>query len=178
MWWAFCVSSFGFIIKRKKYVMNDLNKFFATSTGRAAFAIIFLVIAFFGGMEYKSYQIRSVITDTLAPAVMNSLDSARTQADDAKVKGNISSLRAQGILSSPDGGNTYTGLCSNPDFVKILNEAESAGAGSAVCNVSTDNTAWAVAVPLKSDSSTYACSDSTGHAITINNPLGKSIVCQ
>lgn len=155
--------------------MNDLNKFFATNSGKCAFAIIFLIIGFFGGMQYKAYQIKSVITDSLMPAITSSLDDAREKANDAKVRAITSSARAQGELYYTSGGNdiSYKGVCSDPEFRHLLDGANS----KPTCNEAKDGSAWAVAIPM-SDSSTYACSDSTGVAIVINYPLGSASSCE
>ena len=160
---------------------SDSDKFFATQTGKIVFSAVLLIIGFFGGMEYKSYQIRSVITDSLAPAIMNSLDDSRTKADDAKAESYLSSARAQGELSATTnarGVESYTGVCSDSQFRNLLEGAQSAGGGSYTCNVAPDGTAWAASVPLKSDPSTYYCSDSTGKAVTIYSPLGSASSCQ
>jgi hypothetical protein len=47
---------------------NYINKTFSTIVGRVIVVIICLVIGFFGGMEYKAYQIRSVLKDTFSGA--------------------------------------------------------------------------------------------------------------
>lgn len=154
--------------------MNDLNKFFATNTGKFAFALIFLIVGFFSGMQYKAYQIKSVITDSLMPAISESLDDARAKANDAKVRGITSSARAQAELYYSSGGNdiSYKGVCSDTDFIHLLDGANS----TPTCNEARDGSAWAVAIPM-SDPSTYACSDSTGVAVVITHPLGSASSC-
>ncbi len=158
---------------------SDTDKFFATTTGKVAFSAVLLIIGFFIGVQYKQHQIRSVITDTLAPIVSESLNDARSKAADAKVQGLLSSTRAQGEIFYASTGNdtTYSGVCSDPDFRKLLTDAAQASGRKYECNVAKDGSAWAAAVPLKSNSDTYACSDSTGVAQVVNYPLGSATTC-
>ncbi len=158
---------------------SDSDKFFATQTGKIVFSIVLLLIGFLIGMEYKTYQIKSVITDTLGTAVSDSLDEARTKSLDAKVEALLSSTRAQGELYYSSTGNdtTYKGVCSDPDFQRLLTGAQDAGSGNYTCNEAKDGSAWAVAVPLKSNNNSYSCDDSTGVSQVVNYPLGKATTC-
>ncbi len=157
---------------------SDSDKFFATQTGKIVFSIVLLLIGFLIGMEYKSYQIQHVITDTLGSAVSDSLDSARSTAMDAKIQGVMSSARAQAELYYSSTGNdaTYKGVCSDADFLHLLSGAEIAGRDRHVCNEAKDGSAWAASAPL-SDNSEYACSDSTGVAKVESYPLGSATSC-
>ena len=153
--------------------MNDFNKFIATKTGKGLLVIVLLAIGFFSGMEYKTYQIKKSIA-----SISNSINDSRIKGDDAMVKADISNLRAQIEIYSAANGDSYNGACSNPDVLALLNSAENAGGGSYVCNVSSDGKSYAVATPLKSNPETSFCVDSTGQAITINQPLGSATVCR
>jgi len=158
--------------------MNDFKQFLSTTTGRVLSVIVLLAIGFFSGMEYKTYQIKQTIADSVLPA-LNSINDSRIKGDDATVKANVSNLRAQmEIYFTGTGNNSYTGACSDSDVLALLNSAENASSGEYFCNISSDGSNYAIAVPLKSDSNISSCVDSTGLNITINKPLGSSTACK
>lgn len=96
------------------------------------------------------------IIGILAVVVTASLGSARTKAQDAKIKAEVSSLRAQAELIAADDGN-YDGVCaSSTSFTSST---------VAVTYCSDSANAW-VAYKTLNDPATGAgfCVDSTGFA--------------
>ena len=125
------------------------------------------------------------IIGILASIVLVSLNSARSKGGDAAVKENLSGVRTQAemVLDLSSTG-TYANMCTNPTLAGMLSAAGSAGGGIAVCNVSTDGSAWAASAPLKtqnvisaSSGTDYWCVDSRGVASTTNAALGTATVC-
>jgi len=135
------------------------------------------------------------IIGILASVVLASLNSARTKGANAAVKANLANARAQAELFY-DTGSTYTGACATgTTTINSMVQAASTAAGSgtvivnnaaaqttttASCNVKADGSAWAASVPLKSDTKTYYCVDSTGASTGTNTALaavGTGFVC-
>lgn len=60
--------------------------FFRSTAGLIIVAIVILAVGFFGGMEYKAYQIRKAIQDAFAPLSQlgQSLNSNSTKASETK----------------------------------------------------------------------------------------------
>jgi hypothetical protein len=152
---------------------NDINQFFATSTGRVLLVVVLLGIGFWGGIEYKSYQIRKAVSDVLVP-----IQQAAVKQEDATVRANLDNLRAEAALYYDSNKNSYTGVCTNSDFISGLNDASNAGGSTSTCNVSPDGQNFAVATALKSNPKTFQCVDSNGSSMVIMNPLGSTTACK
>ena len=131
------------------------------------------------------------IIGVLASVVLASLNSARAKGSDAAVKANLSSIRAQAEVvydsnncyadgvaaNSGCSGTAFTAsgpaacdstadiLFAEPTVAAQVAAAKSASGGAsglASCSSTGSQTAWAIAVPLKSDTTKAGCVDSTG----------------
>jgi len=110
------------------------------------------------------------IIGILSSVVLASLNSARDKGADAAIKGNLNGMRAQAELVY-DGAGNYSGVCTNSNVNAAMNAAKSAAGATADANStcvveSTNNSAWAAQVRLKSDITKYYCVDSLGNATT------------
>lgn len=115
------------------------------------------------------------IIGILSSVVLASLNTARGKGADAAVKSNLANMRAQAELFY-DTGQTYTGVCADPNMVKALDSASSAGSGNTTSDVCNQNaTSWAASAPLKT--SGYWCVDSTGTSAARTTALGAAYVC-
>ena len=117
------------------------------------------------------------IIGILSSVVLASLNTARGKGANAAVKSNLNNMRAQAELFY-DTGQTYTGVCSDPNVTKALTSAMSAGGATSVVitlatlqtsstvNCHENGTVYAMAAPLKvaESGNNYWCIDSTGGA--------------
>src|SRR6185312_11918256 len=74
--------SFHLVVLLISFINNmDTHKlpFFRTVTGIALMLVIVLIAGFFGGMEYKAYQVRSAIAQALGQTA-NTVQNTPTQA--------------------------------------------------------------------------------------------------
>lgn len=120
------------------------------------------------------------IIGILSAVVLASLNSARAKGADASIKANLSGIRAQGELNY-DTLNCYgSGTCAaaaiapgptcagagtifaDPNVAAAIAAAKAAGSTLGACASSANQTAYAVAVQLKSNSLAGWCVDSTG----------------
>lgn len=109
------------------------------------------------------------IIGILSSIVLASLSSARTKGEDAAIKANLANMRAQAELYYSN-NNSYGGTaasCAAGIFatttsggLKALVDATTARSSDVDCQASAS--AWAVSAQLKSDTTKYACVDSTG----------------
>ena len=125
------------------------------------------------------------IIGILSSVVLASLNTARGKGANAAVKSNLNNMRAQAELvydtASP---NSYAAVCVDPNFVKAMAAAASAGgatvgtvgAAQTATTVICDNaaTTWVVSAPLKTVEGTnvYWCVDNTGTSSGKINALG------
>jgi prepilin-type N-terminal cleavage/methylation domain-containing protein len=134
------------------------------------------------------------IIGILAAVLIPNLLGARDKATDAKIKGTMAGMKSQALIYSSNNNNSFTGLCADPDFEKMFKSALSVTHTTQVvtddytddgsdpwgvnnnpggyCYVSTDGSAWAASVPMKTDYGTAPkayCVDSTGKASEYDN---------
>lgn len=130
------------------------------------------------------------IIGVLASVVLASLNTARAKGADAAIKSNLSNIRAQaeiiydtaGCYNAGGGSTDCTitaddGTCEaanveddslfeNSIVVSAVTSAGNASAGTGLaageCVASANGAAWAISVPLKSNSALFWCVDSTG----------------
>lgn len=116
------------------------------------------------------------IIGILSSVVLASLSSARSKGADAKIKSELSSIRAEAELFHDDpskGDGSYgiaftaddcaatTGtLFADPGVVALYTSAATTSAAVASCVSSGD--AWAISVPMKDVPTNSWCVDSTG----------------
>ncbi len=117
------------------------------------------------------------IIGILAATVLASLGNARSSGNDASIKGSMNSMKAQGEIYYT-ATSTYTGLCADASFARLLSAAAAnksgttvdnifSTAGSAtvlVCHVNATGGAWAVSAPLNTTPTKWFCADSTGYS--------------
>ncbi len=134
------------------------------------------------------------IIGILSSVVLASLNTARNKGNDAAVKSNLDNLRAQAALYYDDNGGTYSSSgaaissCAPGSNNNLFDDATAAAqiaaaetangaASNVVCNIAADGSAYAVASPLVTDTSTFFCVDSVGVAATTTTALGTDTVC-
>jgi len=105
------------------------------------------------------------IIGVLSSVVLASLNVARGKGANAAVRQNMNALRAQAEVyydASPTG---YTGVCSDPQILKIIAAADIASGGTTYC-LDVPSSSWVVSSPLKvADGGNYFwCVDGTGVA--------------
>ncbi|MGB8815637.1 MAG: prepilin-type N-terminal cleavage/methylation domain-containing protein [Minisyncoccia bacterium] len=114
------------------------------------------------------------IIGILSSVVLASLNTARSKGSDAAVKAQLAQLPAQAAVFY-DTNNTYTGVCVDPQMIKLLAAATStAGKLGGTCN--SDATNWAASSDLKS--AAFWCIDSTGYVGSVTANLTSSTTCQ
>ena len=125
------------------------------------------------------------IIGILASVVLASLNSARSKGNDAKVKAQLSSIRAAaeiyystvgsyGDATSDCGSGMFTDPSSG---LASLTNVESYPSGTTIiCN--SNGAKWAVSANLSTNPITYWCVDSTGISGLETAELDASIECQ
>lgn len=115
------------------------------------------------------------IIGILASVVLASLNTARAKGADAAVKANLAGMRASAELFY-DTGQTYTGVCADPNMDKAHDAAVLAGGNGGEC-AATTSTAWAAWAGLKGTATDAWCVDSTGTSKQVTKPGGAIGVC-
>lgn len=101
------------------------------------------------------------IIGILASVVLASLNSARSKAQDASIKANLSSAIAQAEIYYDVHENSYAGVCTNIEgILSFKNSASESAGGSVICN--DTKTAWAMSSSLKTKDGSSWCVDSMG----------------
>lgn len=110
------------------------------------------------------------IIGILSSVVLASLNTARSKGNDAAIKANLVNIRAQAELFYDDTGSygVQTSSCASGMFRDDQNinnailAAEKASGGGNEATCISSSIAWAISVPLRSDSQIHWCVDSTG----------------
>jgi prepilin-type N-terminal cleavage/methylation domain-containing protein len=127
------------------------------------------------------------IIGILSSVVLASLNTARGKGADAAIKANLANIRAQAEIVY-DNANSYAGVCTNQNVINALNAAMSASGASATTSVTAtassattvachaSATQWAIGSPLKTNTATAYCVDSTGASKTLAAHLDASVM--
>jgi len=109
------------------------------------------------------------IIGILASVVLASLNGARKKGADAAIESNLNNMRPQAELYYSDQTpNSYSGVCSNAQMVKMETAANNAaGSTAGKCTEATAGASWSAWAPLKSDAAKAWCVDSTGTSKSI-----------
>jgi type IV pilus assembly protein PilA len=124
------------------------------------------------------------IIGILSSVILASLNRARDKGADAAIKANLAGIKAQaGIIY--DNTLSFATVCSETTVQAALTAAKTAGG---ITNLNTDNgvagaadtvtchsgtAGWAVESPIKSDPTTFFCTDYTGiGTTTVGSTIG------
>jgi len=110
------------------------------------------------------------IIGILASVVLASLNTARSKGNNAAVKAQLSSVRAQAEIVYDDAPSSYAGVCADTQVVSLLNAASTQGAGDTTSDECYNNaTTFVAEVPLRAAEGTIVswCVDSTGKSVGI-----------
>ncbi len=125
------------------------------------------------------------IVGILASVVLSSLRSAREKGANAAIKANLANIRGQGELINADDGD-YDAVCGangvtqNATILAMINAANSASGGTAVCGkpaTGPANAGWAVSSPLKTSGSFWCVDSSTVSKSVAANIAATDIAC-
>ncbi len=124
------------------------------------------------------------IIGILSSVVLASLKTARAKSADASIKASLNNMRAQAenVYDSAT-PNSYATVCTDATVVNALQAARTASGSGVITSTGTaatasagtchsDANAWAIAIPLKTNSSLFACVDSSGQSTTTSVALG------
>ncbi len=112
------------------------------------------------------------IIGILSAVVLASLNTARNKGADAAIKSNINNARSQAELFY-DTAQTYTNVCTaTGGIAQMVSGATAAGSAAVACNTggTPAGSTWALSAQLKTNTSLYWCTDSTGTSTTKANP--------
>lgn len=118
------------------------------------------------------------IIGILSSVVLASLNSARSKGSNAAVKSEMAQLRAQAEIFYSDTSNTYTGLCADATFSRLLTAAGTTAGGTGACFATAS--AWAASSPLKvaEGANGHYCVSSTGAAKAASAAVTAATDCQ
>ena len=115
------------------------------------------------------------IIGILSSVVLASLNTARNKGNDAAVKSELSSIRAQAEIVYDSAPSSYDNVCTDPQVVKLLADAVTKGGGPSACYDGAN--AYAASAKLKSGTDHW-CVDSTGVSKLEAATLGSGVtVC-
>ncbi len=114
------------------------------------------------------------IIGILSSIILASLNTARAKGSDAAIQSSLDELRSQAEIYADSNNNSYgptattcSGATSTVGFIgngtqgaSILAYATSSASAAATCDISSN--AWAIQVPMKSNSATSWCVDNNG----------------
>jgi prepilin-type N-terminal cleavage/methylation domain-containing protein len=117
------------------------------------------------------------IIGVLSAVVLASLNTARTKGNDAAVRANLDSARAQAEIYYDTNGS-YTGVCAAATGVlNMINGANAAnGSGVVTCNATVAD-AYAISAAFNNSTTAFFCVDSTGKAATSTTNIGTNNTC-
>jgi len=124
------------------------------------------------------------IIGILSSVVLASLNTARGKGADAAIKSNLAGIRAQAEIVYDNNSGVYDDICNDPTVVAAITAAKSAAGVAtltglldtggtstvAVCHLAVNENAWAISVPLKTNSQLAWCVDSTGASRQLGIP--------
>lgn len=132
------------------------------------------------------------IIGILSSVVLASLNTARSNGQDAAVMSDMDGIRTQAAIYISNNGNygTNASLVSSCDATvaagtviadttvqnQIAGIQKANSNGSVVCNVDADGAAYAVSAQLVATTGTFFCVDSTGVSTTTTAALGATDV--
>jgi len=122
------------------------------------------------------------IIGILSSVVLASLNSARGKGQDAAVKSQLASVRAEAELHYDSNSYSYATVCSDANVIKLLDAASQSGAGNTTSDVCGNSSgAWAASSPMKttdlvsgSSGTDYWCVDSVGASRLIDAAITTS----
>ena len=116
------------------------------------------------------------IISLLSSVVLASLKSARDKGANANIKSNLNNMRAQAAVYY-DNNSSYTGVCSDTNFLLARAAVNTASGGTNTCTQSS--TQWALSSPLKVAEGTYNywCVDWVGNSKGHASALGAATTC-
>jgi prepilin-type N-terminal cleavage/methylation domain-containing protein len=125
------------------------------------------------------------IIGILASVVLASLNTARSKGNDAAVKSQMSSVRAQAEIVYDNTGGSYDTVCADPQIVALLDASSMQGSGANSNDVCNDAAgAYAASAPMKSTNlfgaasgADFWCVDSAGSSKIIDATLVAQTVC-
>lgn len=120
------------------------------------------------------------IIGILATIVIVNVNAARQKAKDTAVKGSVDAFRASAELWYDDNSNSYTGVCTSPDFDRVNATVQNNNGSVALnCNEGT-GVAYAAFAKIQGGSgdAQYYCIDSTGNAGATSTDGGAVTECQ
>lgn len=152
------------------------EKQFCSLRGSKLIVVFFIMRNTQKGFTLIELLVVIAIIGILATIVLTSLGSARNKAKDAKVQGQLSSLRASAEIYYGDNSNSYATLFTgnntwasgNTNVSNILT-AVNADNGAGTEFAGSSASAWAASAQLPSTvggTASYFCVDSTGSAKT------------
>lgn len=111
------------------------------------------------------------IIGILSAIVLASLSTARNKANDAKIQGQLSSMRAAAEIVYGNNGTFYgtSANCAGSPFNDTGSGMSGLVSGTTGVVCQSNNAAWAAFAPLASDATKKWCVDSTGKSEYANS---------
>ena len=121
------------------------------------------------------------IIGILSAIVMTSLNQARSKAQDAKVQGQLASMRSAAEVFYGNNGDKYglstgSNSCSDALFTDTVSGMYNLASSTLGLICDDTDTQWAAAAPLISDPATFWCVDNTGVSRPATTPVTFSLL--